>query len=162
MIFLQDKTHCYSLKNSKVHVVYRFKLYQCYGYLMPFTLIIILILGAFSLAIHQLVNRSQRLALQQGLSSQAYYAAESGAQYAMHQLYFNQTTRVQVDARCISVNGSNINFNATGLSQCTSSLTCSRTVNTGDTESYYTITSNGQCGAGVGLAERSVLVKGRM
>lgn len=135
--------------------------YQC-GYLMPFALVIILIIGAFSIAIHQLVNRSQSVTLQQGLSSQAYYAAESGAQYAMHQLYFNQTTRLQVDNQCVNVNGSSINFSVVGLSQCTSNILCSRTTNTGDTQSYYTIVSNGQCGSGVGLVERSITVKASM
>lgn len=124
------------------------------GFLIPLAAIIILGLAVLAVAISRLSGQTQTIVFQQGIAAQAFYAAESGAQYGMNQLFVPLVARAETDGRCTTLSGQIINFSVTGLASCSASLLCSTASDPSNTTSYYTISSFGQCGSGDLLAER--------
>jgi MSHA biogenesis protein MshP len=123
---------------------------------MPLALFIVLGLGAMAMAISRMSSNSYSSSIHDGLSVQALYAAESAAQYAMNQLLFNAASSAEVDARCTAVEGQTVNFSTNGLGACQAQLSCAKTTITLGTQVYEVI-SNGQCGSGTLMAERTLL-----
>lgn len=56
------------------------------GFLMPLAAVLVVGVAMMALAISHMASNSGNSSVQEGLSLQAFYAAESGAQYAMNQL----------------------------------------------------------------------------
>ncbi len=131
------------------------------GFLMPLALFIVLGLGALALAISRLGSGSYSAAVQETLAVQAFYAAESGAQYGLHRLLFDAANKSAVDTRCAAVNGSSVNLTAAGLSDCNVALSCAVVVNTGETPGIYRLQSTATCGGGTLLTQRSVVTAAR-
>jgi MSHA biogenesis protein MshP len=131
------------------------------GFLMPLALFIVVGLGALAIAIGRLGSGSFSTAVQETLSVQAFYAAESGAQYAMHRLLFDAADSGEVDARCAAINGLNLNFSASGLGACSAQLICTPASNEGDNAGIYRLQSSASCGSGDLLAQRRISVAAR-
>ncbi len=130
--------------------------------MIPLAAIIVVGLGVLALAISRISSQTGTSAIQEGISVQAFYAAESGAQLGMGRLFSNPANRAAVDANCIAVSGSNINFTVPGLDTCSTTIGCSRSTDAGDTISFYLITSTASCGSGSLVAERTIQVSAYM
>lgn len=127
------------------------------GFLMPMALFIVIGLGTLALAMSRMGAGSLSAAVQESLSAQAFYAAESGAQYGMHALLFDTADRAQADTRCTSLAGSVLNFSTRGLAACSAAIDCSAISNTGPVR-VYQIESAASCGSGDFLSQRTVAV----
>ncbi len=133
------------------------------GFLIPVALFIVLLMGIFALTMSQLTSGARNSAVLEALSNQVFYAAESGAQYAMYTLFFDVTSRATADTNCSTVNGmSDLALSASGLTGCTVDLGCSVTNDGTGTRSIYAITAAGSCGSGELTAERTLSVQAFM
>lgn len=145
------------------------------GFLLPVAVFLLVAMGVLALALWRTTAGSNLSAVQEVISVQSFYAAESGAQRAMAQLFFpSGDIRQQIDQRCAAMPLA-ISFTATGLNQCSAQVSClcryddasacDPTVDanygpTGDTAaSFYQLTSVGRCGSGGVSAVRRVEVE---
>lgn len=129
------------------------------GFLLPLALFVIVGIAALGLSISRLTAQSGTDATQASISTAAFYAAESGAQVAMSRLFYSTTSlpsRTIQDANCLGINGSTINFPNTGLNGCTALLSCSVSTDSGNTLSFYSMTSVGSCGSSPMNATRTL------
>ncbi len=150
------------------------------GFLMPLAIFILVIMGFFVATLSRTTTQTALSATQEGVTLQAFYAAESGAQLGMNNLFYdsvNSLTRLAVDGRCNSLSLSQ-NFSATGLGNCSATVSCScsyengTACDTGDAgnyngangiaSSFYTLNSLGQCGPAGFDASRTIQVSARM
>lgn len=143
---------------------------------MPLAIFIIVVMGIFALVISRNTVQTSISTALEVVSTQAFYAAESGAQRGMKTLFFpDASSRQQVDARCVGMNVTHT-FNVDGLKNCSAVVTCSckfgdnngtscapitaanytSSANPNLTTSYYTITSAATCGAGTLRAIRTI------
>ncbi|GLS26721.1 PilX N-terminal domain-containing pilus assembly protein [Marinibactrum halimedae] len=135
------------------------------GFLLPLALFIVLILAGLGVTLSRMTQYSNLSVLQEQASLQAFYAAESGAQYAMHRLYFDSTaslTRAAATAECNGIDnggtGTAISFTATGLRSCTMTVFCTAVNDSANVTTFYNLTSRGNCSFGDILAERTIEV----
>jgi len=128
------------------------------GFLVPLALFIVVGLAALAVAIAYMSAQGSGSSVREAISAQTFYAAESGAQYAMNKIFYPSAQRAAADANCAAVNGQTLNFNAPGLRSCSAVLSCSRSVNASDTISFYTVYSAATCGSGDLGAERTIEV----
>ncbi|WP_185231582.1 MSHA biogenesis protein MshP [Teredinibacter franksiae] len=129
------------------------------GFLIPLALILIVGISFLAIAVSRLSAQSGSQATIEGLSVQAFYAAESGAQYGVYQLFDTANSRAQADSNCGNISsGPQIVFTAPGLDLCRATVSCSRSVNAEDTISFFNISSVAGCGAGQLLGEREIEV----
>lgn len=129
------------------------------GFLLPVAMVLIVGIGVMAIAINRIASQSSQSSVAEGLSVQAFYAAESGAQLAMSRLLFNVNSRALVDANCAALDGTSLNFTASGLQACSTTLSCSISNVAGNPQNFYTLVSDASCGSGDLAAERSVEVK---
>lgn len=146
------------------------------GFLMPLALFILVVIGVLALTISRTSIQTQTSSIQEFTNVQAFYAAESGAQRGMQELFLSITTRQDTDQACADM-VINHNFaGVNGLRICTVTVTCTcvyqdnsvcaHTVNTNYeltspvalTKSFYTLTSDGVCGQDQYRAERTIQV----
>jgi len=106
-------------------------------------------------------TNSRVSALKHGLAFAAKNAADSGAGYALNQLFYPDKTRTEADTGCASMPGS-VAFSATGLQGCSATLSCTSSWTTGSVEHSYTIISTGQCGSGTSIVRRRTQVIARL
>ena len=122
---------------------------------LPMALFIITILAMIIAAITDLEESS---GVGFGLdvnSMRAFYAAESGAQAAMVELFPASSPS---SGSCSTVNA-NYSFSALGLNGCNASMTCE--VVSVEGVDYFTIKSTGSCGSGLDRAVRVIDVRAR-
>lgn len=134
------------------------------GFSLPVAVFILVIMAVLAAAIVQLSSRNNLSSAQEVFSTRAFYAAESGASWAMSRLFFNaggSADKTFSDAQCASnaVNNNTLTFTVAGLAGCSANITCS--ANTVDAVGYYRVVSTGLCGAGQVQARRVVEVGGR-
>lgn len=125
------------------------------GFLMPMAIFILVVMGFMALSLSRTTGQAGIATVQEAVSLQALYAAESGAQSAMAQLLYdtsNALTRAAVDGRCGTF--SQIDFSATGLNNCSVNASCTYT--TDAATSFYRIISTASCGSGGVTATRSL------
>jgi MSHA biogenesis protein MshP len=127
------------------------------GFLMPLALFILVGLGALALAISRLSSGQFSSAVQETISVQAFYAAESASQLAMNRILFNATSKADADLNCAAVNGSRLNYSAPGLNNCSAQLACTAIANAGETAGIYRIESVASCGGGMLIGERRLV-----
>ncbi|MGS2717651.1 pilus assembly PilX N-terminal domain-containing protein [Eionea flava] len=143
------------------------------GFLMPVALFIIIVLGAMAILVSKKVSESASSYVSAGLSTQTFYAAESGAQAGLNALYFLDNDRQLVDGRCAAMAISET-LSAIGLENCTVAVSCTchyqngnscdstNSANylglTGVTNSFYTISSRAQCGVEPTLSHHRIEV----
>lgn len=124
--------------------------------------IIVLGLGILAVAIGRISGQTAVAASRAGLSVQAFYAADSGAQYGMNQVFFSASDRATADANCLGFAGANLNYSVTGLGACGATITCSISTDAGNTTSFYQLVSSATCGSGPDAAQRIVAVSAVM
>lgn len=135
------------------------------GFLMPLAIFIIVAMGAMALAMARNISQSTTSAVQTMVGIQAFYAADTGAQWGMNQLFYDTgaaLTRSQVDMQCNSLNGQSLTFGVGGLNNCDTQLSCRISTDPGNVTSYYVITSAADCGDVSVGAQRSVEVSAFM
>jgi len=128
------------------------------GFLIPLSAIIVVGISILAIAISDMSSQSSQASVTEGVSVQAFYAAESGAYYGMNQLIFDVTDRAIADVNCAAVNGDTINFTTNGLQSCSANIFCILSTVTGNPQSFYTIRSEATCGSGSLISERIVEV----
>lgn len=131
------------------------------GFLLPIALFLVVGLAALAVGISRFSSQSNSSVFREGISLQAFYAAESGLQWGMNQVLFPSAQRATADTNCAALasadpNQSELQFNVLGLQGCIVDLSCTSTANAGNTASYYTIRSASVCSAGEFLSERII------
>lgn len=124
---------------------------------MPLALFILVGLGALALTISRLSSGQFSAAVQETLSVQAFYAAESASQLAMSRILFSADSKTDADLNCANVNGSRLNYSAPGLNGCAAELVCTAVANAGDSAGIYRVESVASCGGGAMFAERRLV-----
>ena len=136
------------------------------GFLMPLAIFIVVVMGLFALVISRSAIQTSSSSTQEIISTQAFYAAESGAQRGMQTLFFpDASLRQQVDTRCVGLN-TTFTDTVAGLKNCSTVVTCACNFQDETTcapisaanytsaagvnrlTSFYRITSTATCGAG--------------
>src|SRR5690606_13785669 len=79
-------------------------------------------------------------------SVQALCAADSGAQYALHQTRFNGADNADAESRCTAVAGSSLVFAAEGLRNCSASFSCAR-LDPINGRQIFSVRSAARCGS---------------
>lgn len=140
------------------------------GFLMPVAVFIIVAMGLFALMMVRTTTQVNTAAVQELVSTQAFYAAESGAQAGMSQLFYpDASSKAAVDGQCAGMGTLNLDFSGVeGLNICAVEVSCVCTDENGGpcssaaNYSFYTLTSVGQCGSGAISAERRLQVSAFM
>ena len=121
---------------------------------LPVALFVITVLALIVVALTDL-EESSGVSFSLDINSmRAFYAAESGAQVAMAQIFPAGGST----GSCSSIS-SPVSFSAPGLNGCRARLLCSREVD--GAVSYFTLQSTGACGTGKDTAERVTVVRAR-
>ncbi len=132
---------------------------------MPVAAFVIVVVGLLVAVMSRINAEGSLSGAQEQASIQAFYAAESGAQYAAHSLYFdalNPVSRATVSAACATINGDTLTFSSAGMNGCETDILCSEQVDSGNTQSFFRITSSGRCGVDTNSALRVIEVNGVM
>ncbi len=132
------------------------------GFLIPLALFILVGLLALALTASRLTGQSSASATLELMSTHAFYAAESGGQYGMHQLFFNAADQADADTRCAGL-ATTLDFSGTaasGLQSCQTDVSCNATITAGT--SFYTVTSAASCGSGNLSAQRTIEISAFM
>lgn len=119
------------------------------GFLMPLAIFIIVSMAGFAIVMARTTAQTNSSSIQAMIAIQAFYAADSGAQWGMNQLFYNTgapLTRTGVDASCSALSGQSRSFNVDGLRNCSATLQCVVNTDVGNTTSYYLLTSSSTCG----------------
>ncbi len=122
---------------------------------MPVAMFIMVGMAALALAMTRISTSTFVGVAQESISVQAFYAADSGAAYAVHRLLFNAAAAAELDSRCSAINGSNLDFNAPGLQNCSATFSCIKAGSLNG-EEIFTLRSSARCGSGSLGAERVV------
>ncbi len=143
------------------------------GFLIPLALFIVVVIGSLALVIARTSTQTNTASVQELLSVQTFYAAESGTQRGMQILFFpDASVRQDADTRCVAMNQT-FNFaGIVGLQHCTAQISCScrynnntacapaTAANYSDTTSvptsFYTVTTLATCGQGSYRADRTI------
>lgn len=131
------------------------------GWLMPMAAFIIVVMGLLAAGMARIGSQTSVAGAQEQITVQTFYAAESGAQYAMNRLFYDTAsavTRSSAANACAAVSGSNLSLNAPGMLNCEVVISCQESVDTGNTTSFFLIDSAASCGTGSVTAARTVQV----
>jgi MSHA biogenesis protein MshP len=140
------------------------------GFLMPVAIFIVVAMGLFALMLWRTTIQTNVSAVQELISNQAFYAAESGAQAGMSRLFYpDASSKAAIDSQCSGMGSMSLDFSGVdGLNLCQASVTCecvdenNNSCSPAADYSFYTLTSVGECGSGDFRAERSVMVSAFM
>lgn len=127
------------------------------GFLMPVALFIIVVMGIAALALWRTTSQSSIASVQEVLTVQTLYAAESGVQSGLSELFYpGAGSRTVVDSRCNNLS-QNLDFSGVeGLNLCQASVECELSES-----GFYTIVSEGRCGSGPTRSIRTLNVSAR-
>jgi len=115
---------------------------------LPAAIFVITLMAAIAVSINYLVSQNAETFEEENRLTRAFYAAESGAGFAMNALFPpDEFPNYDTNAICPENAGSprEYDFEADGLSGCSVSVSCV-TDATVDGLDYFTITSTGTCG----------------
>ena len=135
---------------------------QC-GFLIPLAAFILVAISLLAATIMRTSSQVALAATLEAVSMQAFYAAESGAQAAMSELFGNNDPRATVDTNC-SANVQDQVFNVTGLQNCAATGTCVCTDESNNpcpaagVYSFYVISSSATCGSAAMTSTRTIQV----
>lgn len=130
--------------------------FQQEGLGLPAAIFIIVIMALISVAINLLVQQNAQSFEEEINLTRAFYAAESGAGFAMNRIFPPEEYSSYTNGNCPNTVADTYDFNQDGLNQCSAAVTCDSFIIppiTGTT--YATITSTGTCGD----VERTVQVR---
>lgn len=120
-----------------------------HGFSLPVAIFILVIMALIGAAAVTINERSHQGISSEVLSTRAFYAAESGAQYALGQLF-----TLDGSASSCAAPYPTLGLSATGLAGCNVTVSCTSTVVA--TKTYYVITSSGTCAFGNTSASRQL------
>lgn len=127
------------------------------GFLLPVALFIIVVMGFAALALWRTTSQSNIASVQEVVTVQALYAAESAIQFGLNELFYpNASARPQVDNRCNGLDESLDFSGIDGLNLCSAEVQCSLAE-----PGVYNLEAEGLCGNGSTRAERSLDVQVR-
>lgn len=132
------------------------------GFLVPTALFIVVGLGALAISIARMAGSANSMALREALSAQAFFAAESGVQLGLYNLYNGATTRALATTNCATLDAASRTFTSVGLKACTVVFDCATTTDAGNTRSFYLITATASCGSSDLATSRVLNVKASM
>ena len=119
---------------------------------LPMALFIIVVLALVVAGIAEMERGGGEMASLQIQSQRAFFAAESGAQIALHELLPPSGAAASCAAGMYHQA-----FSTPGLANCKVSVDCSSDNMGGQT--YYTLDSTGSCGSGTDYAQREIEVR---
>lgn len=127
--------------------------YRQSGLSLPAAIFVITLLAVLAVTINALVSQNAETYQEEINLTRAFYAAESGAGFAMNTIYPpEEYPGYGTTAECAA--GPRIyNFEVAGLNNCSASVTCSLV--TIGSDNYATIESEGSCGD----VERTIQVR---
>lgn len=132
---------------------------------MPAAAFIIVVMGLLAAAMGRIGSQTSVATVQEQVSIQAFYAAESGAQFAMTRLFFDATgavTRTTAGTQCASLTGSSLSLNTTGMQNCQVDLSCQESADPANTVSFFHIDAAANCGSSPLNASRHVRVSAQL
>ncbi|WP_237132968.1 hypothetical protein [Pseudohongiella sp. O18] len=122
--------------------------YKQRGIGLPAAIFVITLMAVIAVSINYLVSQNAETFEEENRLTRAFYAAESGAGFAMNALFPpEEFPNYDTTAICPENAGSprEYDFEADGLSACSAAVSCV-TDATVDGRDYFTITSVGSCG----------------
>lgn len=128
---------------------------------MPVAAFIVVAMGLLAAAMAVVSSQTSIAGAQEQVSVQTFYAAESGAQLAMNRIFYDTGTAITrpiASANCASVDGTTINFSVSGMQACRVTVSCGVSIDSGNTISFYGISSAATCGGSPVYSERTVEV----
>lgn len=129
------------------------------GFMLPLALFLLIAIAALAVGLSRSTSVVPFVSLQEVFSQRAFYAAESGANYGLsHLLLRPSLNRTAGDAACTDMASVTLSFSSDGLENCQAILACSVQSGSLNDASYYTISSQGSCGAAPLDAFRTVSV----
>ncbi len=123
------------------------------GFSLPVVVGVIVLAAVLGAAMVNLVATGQQSVALEVVSTRAFYAAESGAQFGMQRLF-------PPSGGAASCANASVSFATNGLSGCSATVSCTSTGPVNGTM-FYTITSSGSCSSGPTQATRTIQVKAR-
>jgi len=129
------------------------------GFMLPVAIFLIIAIAALAIGLSRSSSVVPFVSLQEVFSQRAFYAAESGANYALsHLLLHPEVNRTAGDAACLELSAVTLSFSSNGLEQCQAVIGCQIQNGVANDASYYTISSQGSCGSAPLDASRSLSV----
>ncbi len=149
---------------------------QQQGFLLPLAIFIVVVMGVFALVLSRNTIQASTSSVQEAISIQAFYAADSGAQRGMQVLFLDKVqalTRQAVDSRCAALN-TTYAYTVPGLNNCSAAVTCTcqyqnasacspataanymASAPVDNLTSFYKISSTASCGSGNLRAVRTI------
>ncbi|WP_347330940.1 MSHA biogenesis protein MshP [Marinimicrobium locisalis] len=127
------------------------------GFLLPVAMFIVVVMGLAALALWRTTSQSSVASVQELLTVQALYAAESGLQSGLSELFYpSASSRPAVDSRCTSLSQSLDFSGISGLNLCSSEVSCELLE-----PGIYRVEASGACGTGATRAVRELRVQAR-
>ena len=118
---------------------------------MPLALFILVGLAVLMATMIRFTSHQHTSMVFNALSSQAFYAADSGVEYAAHKVV-SSSSEAETNS-CLLINEHVIEYDVEGLSGCRVLLQC------GDRDDHYMLYSLGECGRNQLLAQRKITIK---
>ena len=122
--------------------------YRQRGFLLPVAVFTLVVMSAFAIGLWRSTVQTSTSISQELLTTQALYAAETGAQVAAGKLLFD-TDQSQAEAECNAM-PMTLTYSSDGLSQCSTNVSCS------GASGVYKVVSESSCGSGDISAARTV------
>lgn len=126
------------------------------GFLMPLALFVVLAIASLAFVMTKSTGGSFNAAVQEAVSVQSFYAAESGAQYALHKLLFDTNTAAEMTDKCARFGATKLPFSVPGLDNCSAYVRCAVHELTAGEPAIVTLKSSGECGGGDLKARRTL------
>lgn len=125
------------------------------GFSLPVAILAIVLLSLLGAAMVSLVSFGHRSVANIVVSTRAFYAAESGGQYALGKLFpLKNGTPPACRSRLT------LTFTPPGLTGCRAVVTCAGPTPLNG-HNFYTLTSTGQCASGENKAVRQIQIGAR-
>lgn len=123
------------------------------GFSLPVAIFVLVLLSLLGAAMTRMLATGAQSLGFEVLSTRAFYAAESGAQWGMNTLFPPMGPPA---ATCFAQQ--NLSFSTSGLNGCSAQVTCAGPVVVanagGATSTQFRISSRGACGSGTDMATR--------
>lgn len=126
---------------------------------MPVAAFIVVVMGLLAAGMGFVGSQSSIANAQEQISIQAFYAAETGAQFGMSRLFFdgsNPISRTTATTACNTITGTTIAFSSPGMQNCQVTVVCTVNTDGADTTSFFDISSTADCGLTPVTAQRIV------
>lgn len=128
--------------------------YRQGGFSLPVAILAIVLLSLLGAAMISMLSSSHRSVANAVVSTRAFYAAETGGQYALSKL-FPLTGGAPTCAASLT-----LTLSAPGLTGCTAVVSCNGPVALNG-HNFYNLTSTGQCAGGDNKAVRQLKIGAR-